>query len=95
MVVPGIPLYLHMRHIQGIFEMVKWLKQQNCPWDSRTFQYAAMIGYIEIMEWLYQNNCPWDAQTYQNAINNDEPAIAKWLRDHGCPIPSFHVPLEN
>ena len=39
---------------------MKWLKENNCPWNESTFMYAAKNGNLENMKWLKENNCPWD-----------------------------------
>ena len=39
---------------------MKWLKENNCPWNEETFEYAAKNGNLENMKWLLENNCPWD-----------------------------------
>ena len=36
---------------------VKWLKANECPWDSHTFSSAAINGNLENMIWLKENGC--------------------------------------
>jgi hypothetical protein len=31
---------------------MKWLKENNCPWDKWTFKYAAENGNLKNMKWL-------------------------------------------
>jgi hypothetical protein len=38
--------------------MMKWLKLNNCPWDSRTYEVIVEAGNREILDWLVENNCP-------------------------------------
>ncbi len=42
---------------------MKWLKENECPWDEWTFGYAALNGNLENMKWLKENECPWDKYT--------------------------------
>ena len=50
----------------GNLDNMKWLKENNCPWDSWTFKYAALLGNLENMKWLHLNNCPWNSNTFNN-----------------------------
>jgi hypothetical protein len=39
----------------GNLEIMKWLNNNNCPWDDLTVAYAAAFGNPEIMRWLKTN----------------------------------------
>ncbi len=42
------------------FEMLKWLKENECPWNANTCSFAAYVGNFEMLKWLKENDCPWD-----------------------------------
>jgi len=41
----------------GHFEMLKWLREQGCPWSMRgdTCASAAAGGHLEILKWLREH----------------------------------------
>ena len=43
---------------------MKWLKENNCSWDAKTFKYASFNGNLGNMKWLKENDCPWDEYTF-------------------------------
>ena len=45
---------------KGILENMKWLKNNNCPWNHYTFIKAVEHGNLENIDWLINNGCPWD-----------------------------------
>ncbi len=69
----------------GNLDVMKWLKENGCPWDENTFKYAVVHGNLENMKWLKENGCPWDEYTFANAIINGNFENIKWLEDNGCP----------
>ena len=32
---------------RGLLEMLKWARENGCPWDERTRKRAALKGYVE------------------------------------------------
>lgn len=66
-------------------ETLRWLRQNDAPWDSLTFAEAASTGNIEILEWLRNNGCPWNKSACAGAARSGNLEILKWLRQHGCP----------
>lgn len=69
----------------GHFNVVKWARSHNCPWDEQTFAYAAAYNNIEMVEWLYENGCPWDENTCYSSASFGNLDILKWVRARGCP----------
>ena len=41
----------------GRIETLKWLRAQDCPWDSMTFEVAARRGHLPIVEYAMRNGC--------------------------------------
>ena len=50
--------------LRGNIKLLKWAKENNCPWDEWVFHYSALSGNLETMKWLKENNCPWDKLTF-------------------------------
>ena len=47
----------------GHLEVLKWARENGCPWDENTCAYAALGGHLEVMKWARENGCPWDEET--------------------------------
>jgi len=43
--------------------VLKWARENGCPWDSRTCYAAAEGGHIELLRWARENGCPWGEDT--------------------------------
>lgn len=70
---------------QGDLELLKWLRERDCPWDSKTCESAVRGGHLEILQWIRENGCPWDYVTYMIARKNGNREILKWLHENHCP----------
>ena len=47
----------------GHLDVLKWLRENGCPWDEETCAYAARGGHLEVLKWARENGCPWDEDT--------------------------------
>ena len=47
--------------------MLKWLREQHCPWTRRTCEWAAYGGQLEVLKWAREHGCPWTAATRDRA----------------------------
>jgi hypothetical protein len=81
----------------GNIRLMKWLKANECPWDSETFEYAVIHGNLENMKWLKANGCPWDSSTFTYAADHGNLENMKWLKENGCPwnAITFEAAAEN
>ena len=75
---------MHYATEYGNLEVIKWLKENGCPWDTRTCTFAALNGHLEVLKWLKENGCPWDTRTYSNAavkrsFRSSEMVKRKWM----------------
>jgi hypothetical protein len=68
----------------GYFEILKWARENGCPWDEWTCSYAAKGGHFEILKWLRENGCEWDVNTCSCASQAGHLDILKWCRENGC-----------
>lgn len=69
----------------GNLEHMKWLREQECPWDPGTFIEAARQGNLENMKWLLTAGCPWSSYTFAMAAKYGNLDNMRWLRDNNCP----------
>ena len=40
--------------------MLKWARENGCPWDEDTCLWAVKGGHLETLKWARENGCPWD-----------------------------------
>ena len=69
----------------GQFEVLEWLRENECPWDFRTCAGAAKRGHLEVLKWARENGCPWDERTCAGAAKGGHLEFLQWLRVNGCP----------
>jgi hypothetical protein len=39
--------------------VLKWARENGCPWDEETCSAAAEGGHLEVLKWARENGCPW------------------------------------
>jgi hypothetical protein len=44
----------------GHLEVLKWARENGCPWDEQTCSSAATGGHLEVLKWARANGCPWE-----------------------------------
>jgi uncharacterized protein YciI len=69
----------------GHLKLLKWLREQGCPWDHETFVSAVRFGNIEILDWLYQKKCPWSRVASKSALESGNWDVLRWLCQRKCP----------
>jgi hypothetical protein len=47
--------------------VLKWARENDCPWNEWTCENAAKGGHLEILKWARENGCPWDEETRELA----------------------------
>ena len=45
-------------------EILRWLRENDFPWDEKTCTRAVRGGHLEVLQWLRANSCPWNENTY-------------------------------
>ena len=43
--------------LQGQLEILKWLRENDFPWDSETCEFAAMNGHLEVLQRARAHGC--------------------------------------
>jgi len=71
--------------LQGRLSMLQWLRARGCPWDWKTYAFAAGGGHLEVLEWLRASGCPIDEDTYAFAEAEGHTEVLKWLKENNCP----------
>ena len=61
---------------RGHLEVLKWARENDCPWDEGTCMCAAKGGHLDVLKWARENDCPWDEHTCTYAAGATSP----WAR---------------
>jgi len=40
--------------------VLKWARENGCPWDDRVCSRAAQGGYLEVVKWAREQGCEWN-----------------------------------
>jgi hypothetical protein len=69
----------------GQFLVLKWLRENSCPWNEETCENAAHGGHLGVLKWLHANGCPWNDQTCYCARAEGHLELLQWAIANGCP----------
>jgi hypothetical protein len=69
----------------GHLEVLKWARDNGCPWDEETCSEAVESGHLEILKYLRSQGCPWDAWACLIAAEGGHLEILKWIYEQGDP----------
>ncbi|CAB9521857.1 ankyrin repeat protein [Seminavis robusta] len=42
----------------GQLEILKWARENGCPWNEDTCEMASSGGYLEVLKWAREHGCP-------------------------------------
>jgi hypothetical protein len=65
-------------------DLLKFLHQQNCPWNNLTCAAAANTGSLECLKYAHQNGCEMDYLTLSEAGRNGHIECMKYAIENGC-----------
>jgi hypothetical protein len=66
----------------GHLEVLKWARDNGCPWGSDTCLYAAENGHLDILQYLWANGCPRNATLLlMKAMEYRHFDMWRWLND--------------
>jgi len=70
---------------RGHLEVLKYLHENGCFWDSDACIYAAKGGHLKVLQYLHDNGCRWniDACAYA-ASKGGHVDVLKYLHENGC-----------
>ena len=49
----------HMSACSGALGVLKYLREQGCPWDYKVCDNAAWCGHLHVLKYAHRNGCPW------------------------------------
>ena len=74
--------------------MLRWARENNCPWSSCTTLHAAMHSHLEVLEWARQQQTPipwWSLKqlppSERRQLIQAKPRTLLWLAQQGAPLP--------
>jgi len=70
----------------GHFDVLKWLRENGCPWDLGTCMMVVNGDHLDVLKWLHENGCPWNETTTLAAQMKGKFDILAWARANGCPV---------
>jgi len=73
----------------GQLKVLKWARENGCPWNEWTCEYAASGGHLEVLKWARKNGCPWNEWTCYKAAYGGYLEVLKWARENRCPWDNF------
>ncbi|KXZ54405.1 hypothetical protein GPECTOR_5g60 [Gonium pectorale] len=75
----------------GSVELLAWLRERGCPWDSTAFPQAAASGCEAAVEWLMERGCPMPDPRgiYAAACRNGDLPMMRCLRRLGVSWGAF------
>jgi hypothetical protein len=68
----------------GHLEVLRWARQQGCPWGALTCS-AAARGHLAVLQWARQQGCPWGETTCSEAALGGHLEVLQWAQQQGCP----------
>jgi len=73
----------------GQIDIVKWLHENGCPWNSYACNVAASINRLDILQYLHDNGCTWTVWTITCAAEKGHLEVLRYLRQNGCDWDKF------
>lgn len=70
--------------LSGQLEELKSLRENGCPWNEKTCEWAASGGHLEMLQWARANRCPWNEVTCEAAAQNGRVEVLQWALKNGC-----------
>lgn len=70
----------------GHWEVIRWLRAQDCPWDATTTSELAKGGHWEILKWARGEGCGLVRHVGHMAAKTADVETLKWVVDHGAAV---------
>ena len=71
----------------GNREVLEWLHNTGCPWDTATASAAASGGHLDVLKLLHNHGCLWDAMTCAAAARFGHREVLQWARRASARLP--------
>ncbi|AGO83378.2 Ankyrin repeat domain containing protein [Pandoravirus salinus] len=76
--------YMEQWAKKGYLNVIKWARNNGCPWSRSTCASAAYGGRLDLVKWARKNGCPWNESTCAGAASGGHLDILCWARANGC-----------
>ena len=77
-------LYFHAS-IGGHLKICVWLKKNECPLTSDSFNEVIETGNMEVAEWCLQDGCVFNDDTFECGAHSGKIEVLEWLKLNDCP----------
>ena len=77
---------LPVKHFVTSAAMLRWAREQRCPWEVRTAEAVAKGGCLEALRWAREHGCPWDPSALTSAAAGGHLACVMYALYEGCPL---------
>ena len=64
----------------GSISMLKWMKENNFRFGTRTSSLAARRGHLDVLKWLHEGGCDFDSKCSLRAAKGGHLDVLKWLQ---------------
>ncbi len=65
--------------------ILRWVRQDGCPWDNWTCELTARNGNLKLLKWLRKGGCPWGNWTLTYTTSWDRWRVLQWAINDGYP----------
>lgn len=63
-------------------EVLKWARENNCPWDNQVCLHAVKNNNFELLKWAIENDCVCNYSVCKHIIKYDRVEIFEWIMDN-------------
>ena len=85
----------------GLLDILKYLQQNNFPWDEYTMIHALHGGHLNCLKFAHESGCPWNSKLFDVAKARERRFwtdnrwdCVQYLIDSGCPQEKNSIPRE-
>ena len=75
----------------GCLNLLKWVKENKCPWNEESCATAAENGNLKMLKWLRENGCDWNHKVCEAAIDNCNIEMLNWAMQNGCDFDPYYI----
>jgi len=69
---------------KGYLNLMKYLHENVCSWDSSTCYLAAHYGNLDCLKYLHENGCSWNSLSCSYAAWGGNLDCLKYAHENGC-----------
>ena len=76
----------HHAALRGSVRLLKWARENNLHWSTRTCSAAAVNGQLPALQYLHENGCPWNYMTCFYAAQHKRWDCLQYAVDNKAPV---------